>query len=362
MTFSTDYASILALLEEIDPVAYGKTRNFIDGAVTRLSPFISRGVLSTKMVLNHVLNKGYDPGKIEKFIQELVWRDYWQQVWIEKGNHINQDLKHPQWDVMNHELAINIDRAETGIEAIDKAIKEFYQTGYLHNHVRMYVASIACNVGKSHWKVPAQWMYYHLLDGDWASNALSWQWVAGTNANKKYYANQSNVNKYCYTNQRGSFLDISYEEFDQLAIPEELSEVHIPDLKTSFPSSDDLKLDPSLPLLIYNYYNLDPNWRTDEPANRVLLLEPSVFQEYPISQNSIDFMMGLSKNIVGIQVYVGAFDDLLSQIDEGQVFFKEHPLNRHYKGNEDSRDWMFTVKGYYPSFFGFWKKCKKELK
>jgi deoxyribodipyrimidine photo-lyase len=63
----------------------------------------------------------------------------------------------------------------------------------------MYIASLACNVAQSQWRIPAKWMYYHLLDADWASNALSWQWVAGTNSNKKYFANQNNINKYCFT-------------------------------------------------------------------------------------------------------------------------------------------------------------------
>ena len=54
----------------------------------------------------------------------------------------------------------------------------------------MYIASIICNTAKCHWKIPAKWFYYHLKDGDWGSNALSWQWVCGTNSGKKYYANQ----------------------------------------------------------------------------------------------------------------------------------------------------------------------------
>ena len=116
-----------------------------------------------------------------------------------KGNAINQDIKHEQKPISNHSISKAIIDANTGIYAIDNGIQEFYKTGYLHNHLRMYIAAIACNMGKSHWKAPAQWMYYHLLDADWASNALSWQWVAGSNANKKYVANQDNINKFCFT-------------------------------------------------------------------------------------------------------------------------------------------------------------------
>jgi deoxyribodipyrimidine photo-lyase len=229
--FTTEYTKILEQVKNINPLEYGRTRNFIDGAVTHLSPYISRGVISTRQVMEHALSQGYYPFQIEKFLQELAWRDYWQQVWIEKGEGINNDLRHEQPDVLNHEMPEAIVKAQTGISAIDTAITDFYDTGYVHNHLRMYIASLACNVGKSHWKVPAQWMYYYLLDGDWASNALSWQWVAGSNSNKKYWANQENINKYCHTNQKGTFLDVSYEDLPNIQVPNNLQSTTMPELK-----------------------------------------------------------------------------------------------------------------------------------
>jgi len=203
--FPTFYDEILQRVRRIDPVKYSSTRNYINGSVTYLSPYISRGVISTKFILSEVLNRGYKPVQIEKFIQELAWRDYWQQLWIAKGDSINKDLKNKQTPVSNNSISKVIVEGKTNIIAVDKAIKQFYKTGYLHNHLRMYIASIACNVANSHWKVPAKWMYYHLRDADWASNALSWQWVAGANSNKKYIANQDNINKYCLTNQKIAF-------------------------------------------------------------------------------------------------------------------------------------------------------------
>jgi deoxyribodipyrimidine photo-lyase len=359
--FPTAYNEIAQRVRSIEPLKYGKTRNFIDGAVTHLSPYISRGIISTKQILSAILKRGYQPEAIEKFIQELAWRDYWQQVWIAKGDSINTDLKNKQNPISNTDIPKAIANASTGIEAIDTAITTFYKTGYLHNHLRMYIASMACNIAKSHWKLPAEWMYYHLLDADWASNALSWQWVAGTNSNKKYYANQENINKYCYTNQKSTFLDVPYGAFSTLEIPKVLQEVTILNLEIPLPSSALITVDESSPTLLYNFYNLDPLWKKDISANRILLLEPSHFKQYPVSQKSIDFIIGLSKNIEDIQVYVGEFNELITSHSVGTIYYKEHPLNRHYTGTQESRDWMFTVEGYYPSFFAFWKKCKKEL-
>ncbi|MEM7038717.1 MAG: hypothetical protein AAF570_17150, partial [Bacteroidota bacterium] len=79
MPFSIRYSDILAQIEGIEPVRYGRSRNFIDGAVTRLSPYISRGVISTRQVMAHVFNMGHPFAKVEKFVQELAWRDYCHQ-------------------------------------------------------------------------------------------------------------------------------------------------------------------------------------------------------------------------------------------------------------------------------------------
>jgi len=273
--FPLSYSEILQRVQKIDPVKYGSSRNYLNGSVTYLSPYISRGIISTKCILDTVLNRGYKPAQIEKFIQELAWRDYWQEVFIAKGDAINQDIKQAQKPVSNTSISKAIVEAHTGIEAIDKAILEFYKTGYIHNHIRMYIAAIACNMGHSHWKLPAQWMYYHLLDADWASNALSWQWVAGANANKKYVANQDNINKYCFTKQKDTFLDVPYEAFALMKIPETLKDVLALELKTPLPKREPITIDETLPTCVYNFYNLDPLWKKNILANRILLLEPS---------------------------------------------------------------------------------------
>ena len=360
MTFTTEYSEIVEKIHTIDPIKYGRSRNFIDGAVTYLSPYISRGVISTKQVYQAILEKNNHATDIEKLVQELAWRDYWQQIWIHKKNEIDFDLKNRQPDVRNKGISEVIIQGKTGIEAIDTAIELFYTTGYLHNHVRMYIAFLACNASKSHWKVPAQWMYYHLLDADWASNALSWQWVAGANSNKKYVANQDNINKYCHTNQKNTFVDIEYEQLDFPDIPTILEKTITIPLATTLPTTATPILQPGIPTLLYNFYNMDPLWHQNANVNRILLLEPSVFSKYPVSAKSIAFCLSLGKNIPNLQVYVGEFEDLQSLFPETSFIFKEHPLN-HYKGKEESRDWMFGVEGYYPSFFAFWKKCQKEF-
>jgi deoxyribodipyrimidine photo-lyase len=368
LDFVTDYTSIVEKIQHINPIKYAKTRNFINGAVTYLSPYISRGVINTKQIKDAVLAEGFKPYQIEKFLQELAWREYYQRVWQAKKEMIWEDLKQPQPNVAHHQMPVAIKNAATGIEAIDMQIKNLYATGYLHNHVRMYVASITCNIGRAHWRQPAEWLYYHLLDGDIASNNCSWQWVAGAFASKKYYCNQENINKYTFSEQQHGFLDKSYDELPSMPVPEVLQSNYLVSLSTLLPQTTLPEIDVTKPTIIYNSYNLDPKWREGDDVNRVLLLEPSHFDRYPVSEKVLNFIMGLSTNIKGIQLYTGeltAIEDLYSEsvlpINEA-IIAKEHPLFNDYRGIKDSRDWMFPeVTGYYPSFFNYWKKCEQLL-
>jgi deoxyribodipyrimidine photo-lyase len=361
--FDTQIDRIIEKIETIDPVAYGRTRNFHDGAVTRLSPYISRGVISTAFVLKQILKQGRRFHEIEKFVMELAWRDYFQNIWRIKGDQIDDDLSGPQPDVAGHQIPSAVLRAETGIEAIDRAINDLYETGYVHNHLRMYIASVTCNVAKCHWKLPAKWFYFHLRDADWASNALSWQWTAASFSSKKYYANQENINKYSGTDQHGSFLDVDYSAFAEMEIPDILKPSESPELVSLLPASAPLKIDESRPTLVYNFYNLDPFWHSETDANRVLLLEPAHFARYPVSGKSLDFVSRLAENIPGLQTFTGDFDSLAERTGGSEVRFKKHPTAAHYRGTSEHREWMFpSVRGYFPSFFGYWKKCEKIVK
>ena len=359
MVFDTDYNAILSKIDLIDPIDYGKTRNYLNGSVTRLSPYISRGVISTRQVASIILAKGYKPYNIESFLKELAWRDFFQQVWIHLGDDINTDIKNKQ-EFKHQLMPQKMMSANTGVDAIDNAIEDLYQSGYMHNHARMYVASLTCNLAKSHWYMPAKWMYYHLLDADWASNALSWQWVASAFSSKKYFANQENINKFCNTNQRGTILDHSYEELELLDLSENFSELVDLKWKTNLPEKIEIKVNNNIPTYIYNFYNLDCNWDVEVDANRILLLEPSFFNQYPVCDNTIDFVIRLSKNIKGIQVFVGAFSELLQLVDSSSIHYKEHPTNKHYQGMEHAREWMFENSfGYVPSFFKYWQRAQK---
>ena len=160
-----------------------------------------------------------------------------------------------------------------------------------------------------------------------------------------------------------TFLDVSYEEISRIETPEILLETSLIKLKTPLPKQQAIDFNKQAPTLLYNFYNIDPNWKRNIDANRILILEPSIFSKYPIAQKTIDFMIALSQeNIPNIQLFVGEFHELQNNYNHQKIIFKEHPLNYNYDGIQESREWMFSVKGYHSSFYSFWKKCKKEIK
>lgn len=362
LTFPTHYSAILEKLNQVDAIKYGHTRNYLSGAVTQLSPYLSRGVIDLPMVRDNILAKTDYP-QAQKLIQELAWREYFQRVWQHKGDALFQDLKQEQLGVLHKQLPTALLDGNTGITVIDQAIQSLYNTGYMHNHARMYTAMLACNLGKAHWLLPAQWMYHHLLDGDLASNMLSWQWVVGTFSSKKYYANQENINRYSHSVQPHSFLDTDYETLSRMAQPKELQPVTHLLLETRLPLTPEPIVEAGKPLFIYNSYNIDPLWHQGETGTRILLLEPSHFNNFPVSERVLNFILQLAKDLIpGIQIFTGEFSALKTLALASATYYKEHPMSLHYTGIEESRDWMFPlVTNYFPGFFGYWKKCEKYL-
>ena len=361
-SFPTQYTDILSLIDQLDVVRYAQSRNYVDGAVSRLSPYISRGVISLPLVMERVRSR-YTADQAYTFIFELAWREYFQRQWWQLGEQIWTDIRQPQSGVIHHGVPQGILTAHTGISAIDTAIQELYDTGYMHNHLRMYTASLTCHISHSHWLAASRWMYYHLLDHDIASNTLSWQWVAGTFSSKKYYCTQENINKYCHTDQRGTYLDHSYEALPDMPVPDVLKPFAQPALDMTLPDTPLPTFDHSKPLLIYHAYHLDPTWRSDMDANRLLLIERSHYAQHPVSPMVMSFIWSLSKNIPDIKVYVGEWADIATAGDFPAIYSRSHPAFQQYPGHKDEPEWMFPkVTKIGSSFMSFWKECEKSMK
>ncbi len=187
-------------LQKINPVSYAKTRNFLTGDVTRLSPYIRYGVLSLREIRDYVLDNVQNPDDATKLINELGWRDYWQRLYVKLGNNIWQDQEEYKTGYTLAEYAADlpqdIKEGSTGLVCIDNFSQELRETGYLHNHMRMWLAAYVVHWRRIRWQAGAKWFLEHLLDGDPASNNMSWQWVASTFSHKPYFFNRENLERY----------------------------------------------------------------------------------------------------------------------------------------------------------------------
>ena len=192
-------AAALVKLATLDAAAYGQTRNHLDGAVSGLSPYIRHGVLTLAEVRDHAL-RTTRRDKVEKFVNELCWRDYWQRVYRVIGEGVWQDLEPYKTGLRASDYALELPDdillAQTESLCINEMIRRLYETGHLHNRLRMYLAAYVVHWRRVRWQAGAAWFLEHLLDGDPASNNLSWQWVASTFGSKPYIFNAENMAKY----------------------------------------------------------------------------------------------------------------------------------------------------------------------
>jgi deoxyribodipyrimidine photo-lyase len=209
-----------ARIAAVRPADYARSRNALDGAVTRLSPYITHGFVSLPEVLAGVAARH----RLEvqhKFVFELGWREYFHHVWRHRGDEILCSLHAGPLPESAYacEMPADIREARTGLPVIDQAVRTLYTSGYLHNHARMWLASYVIHLRKIHWRAGADWMIAHLLDGDLASNHLSWQWVAGTASHKPYLFNADNVARYAPADwhSEGSVIETSYAALDAIA-------------------------------------------------------------------------------------------------------------------------------------------------
>ena len=187
---------------------YSKLRNFDFGPDKRsniscLSPYITHGIINEQELIQKSLSK-FSFSKNEKFVQEVLWRTYWKG-WLELRPNVWTDylidLKNTKDKFKNNQNYLNAIEGKTDIECFNVWVKELIENNYLHNHTRMWFASIWIFTLELPWQLGAEFFMQHLYDGDAASNTLGWRWVAGVQTQGKHYlASEWNIKK--FTNNR----------------------------------------------------------------------------------------------------------------------------------------------------------------
>jgi len=192
--------SALAVLAQVKPKSYAISRNYLDGDNTLLSAYLRHGVLTLAEVRDEVLRRVPNPQDAGKLINEFGWRDYWQRLYLQLGEGIWVDREPIKTGYRASDYAEkigdDITNGTTTLACMDRFSQQLKETGYLHNHARMWFSAYIVHWRRIRWQAGAEWFLKHLVDGDPASNNLSWQWVASTFASKAYIFNRENLERY----------------------------------------------------------------------------------------------------------------------------------------------------------------------
>ena len=341
---------------------YNELRNFDYGSdnhtnVSCLSRYLSHRVLTEYEVINRLIAEC--PGKSsEKFIQEILWRIYWRG-WLEKRPKVWTDYIETSSKQVQSSDYLRAIRGNTEINAFNDWVHELKEFNYLHNHTRMWFASIWIFTLELPWQLGASFFLKHLLDGDSASNTLSWRWIAGIQTKgKNYIARKSNIEKY----SKKSITDGQLNESAQALI--ETYEYNMTDLPSRPSTWSKNKF-----LLIfdneYNQNNSNINFFSYEKIFLLLLnnerrqvhIDPKVLEfkhnlqsvfhqklrnSEIIGQNSFEEMCKDTQEIDVLYPFIGENFDYLNRLKRT----KNTKFNFIYN-NQDIYCWKFSNKGYF---------------
>ncbi len=342
---------------------YSKLRNFDFGPEKRsnvscLSPYITHGIIDEQEIIKKSLSK-FSFSKNEKFIQEVLWRTYWKG-WLELRPNVWSDylieLNKIREEFKNNQNYLNAIEGKTNIQCFNSWVNELKENNYLHNHARMWFASIWIFTLELPWQLGAEFFMQHLYDGDAASNTLGWRWVAGVQTQGKHYlASEWNIKK--FTNNR--FNNIKLNE----NAPPIISEKTYSIIKQDFNNPQNIE-DKSLIIFENNLSFETSNFQNDKfkkiylisnkNKNRSIELSEKVIkfksllisdQEKRLKNNSIDCevidineIKNINENIIALYPTVGENLDFLN--------YNNLKLDFLYR-KLDQNSWQYCNKGFF---------------
>ena len=351
---------------------YSRLRNFDFGPEKRLnvsclSPYITHGIINEKEVIQKSLSK-FSFSKNEKFIQEVLWRTYWKG-WLELRPNVWTDYL-LELDKIKNEFQDNQDylsaiEGKTKVDCFNEWVNELKENNYLHNHTRMWFASIWIFTLELPWQLGAEFFMQHLFDGDAASNTLGWRWVAGIQTQGKHYlASEWNIKK--FTNNR--FQNIKLNE----NAPPKVSEKSYNIVKQNFTNPQNVEeknllvFENNLSFEITDFK--DKNFKkiylvSNNNDNRSIKLSEKLLkfksqliedQEKRLKDQSIDCQIINISEITNIENCCGLYPTIGENLD----FLNSNNLGIHFLyRNIDQNAWKYCNKG----FFNFKKYIPKII-
>lgn len=321
----------LLRVNAIDAMAYGRNRNFINGSVSKLSPYIRHGCVTISEVAEQVLKRFGQ--QAEKFVSELAYKDYFRQNWYRHGNAIFSEMEPPKVELGYKDVPPFVQQGLTGLACMDEVVRDLMNTGYVHNHARMWFAAYMVHWLKVDWRKAADWFESLLIDGDKASNHLSWQWVASSFSAKPYYFNHESLarftgEKYCSNCHVACPFDNSYEN-----IHRQLFSDKVPTTAKTFSVELVVKDAPSnktkMFVLVHDEMLSPENPLLKLAMPKIFVFDTATYAQWPIKR--LQFIADCLAELPEVEVWVGDLKDVLKRADVGQVISQNTP-NLQLKG------------------------------
>lgn len=315
----------LQRLAQVDGLAYERNRNFLNGAVTKLSPYLRHGCINLKEAFDSVKSRFGD--QAQKLLFEFAWRDYWRHVWYHYGDAIFSDMEPAKVASTREPLPDDIRSGNTNLPCMDGFIADLLADGYVHNHARMWFAAYVLHWRKVDWRAAADWYEAHLLDGDKASNHLSWQWVASTFSSKPYYFNKENLarytgEKYCADCQAKCPFDASYEQLQAELFSGEPA-LAARQYSVSLPLKRAESLQQALAIYVHDEMLSPANPLVRQPSPKIFVFDPQLYSGWPLKR--LQFIADCLSEMEEVEVWIGDTYEVLQQRGVGQVVTQETP-------------------------------------
>lgn len=318
----------LKRLNSADPEAYGKNRNFLNGAVTRLSPYLRHGCLTLKEASDSLRYRA--GAKAEKLVEELAYRDYWRRVWYQLGDGIFSDIEDAKVPMGDKLMPDFIRQGITGLPCMDGFIRDLTHHGYVHNHARMWFASYVVHWLKVDWREAADWFENHLLDGDKASNHLSWQWIASHFSSKPYYFNKENLarytgEKYCANCKVNCPFDGSYEEIQKKLFSND-APTSAKTYRVQMPERSPVSAHQAIAVYVNDEMLSAAHLLLRKPVTKIFVFDNYLHGRWPLKR--LQFVADCLSEIQDIEVWVGDTVEILKERGVGQVLTQVTPNNQ----------------------------------
>ena len=315
----------LKRLNSMDAESYNRNRNFLNGSVTKLSPFFRHGCLTLKEAADNAQSR-FGPLS-EKFVFELAWRDYWRHVWYKMGNDIFSDIEDPKVVLGNKLMPDFIRQGITGLPCMDGFIRDLTHDGYVHNHARMWFAAYVVHWLKVDWREAADWFELHLLDGDKASNHLSWQWVASLFSSKPYYFNKDNLarytgEKYCANCKINCPFDATYESLNDKLFADQ-SQAFAKKHKVSMPIKEAISTHQALGIYVSDEMLSAAHPLLRKPIPKFFVFDDFLHGRWPLKR--LQFMADCLSEMQDIEIWIGDTRTILKDRGVGQVITQNSP-------------------------------------